>query len=59
MFIVNSFISPVWKVNNQTPTLMVTKEFSKEVLEIAVSLKMKIEKYYEHLDKQVIERSNR
>lgn len=38
---------------------MVTKEISKEVLEIAVSLKMKIEKYYEHLDKQVIERTNR
>ena len=32
---------------------------SKEVLEIAVSLKMKIEKYYEQLDKQVTDRSNR
>lgn len=38
---------------------MVSKELSKEVLEIAVSLKMKIEKYYEQLDKQVAERSSR
>jgi len=38
---------------------MVSKELPKEVLEIAVSLKMKIEKYYEQLDKQVTDRSNR
>jgi KaiC/GvpD/RAD55 family RecA-like ATPase len=38
---------------------MVTKELPKEVLEIAVSLKMKIEKYYEQLDKQVLDRSTR
>lgn len=38
---------------------MVTKELPKEVLEIAVSLKMKIEKYYEQLDKQVTDRTTR
>jgi KaiC/GvpD/RAD55 family RecA-like ATPase len=36
-----------------------TKELPKEVLETAVSLKIKIEKYYDQLDKQVADRSNR
>ena len=38
---------------------MVTKSLGKETLEIAASIKLRIEKYYEQLDKQVSERTNR
>lgn len=49
--------------NTNTPTdsaiSMVTTAFPRETLEIAASIKLRIEKYYEQLEKQVSERSNR
>ena len=38
---------------------MVKKVISKETMERAVSLKILVEKYYEQLDKQVFDRSQR
>ena len=38
---------------------MITKTLPRETLEIAASIKLRVEKYYEQLDKQVFERSNR
>jgi hypothetical protein len=38
---------------------MVSKDLTKEVFERAASLKIKIEKYYEQLEKQVNERTIR